>query len=138
MKILVGRLAVLAAVLGVGMTAYAQARDTITRVPFGFTAAGTTLPAGDYRLSRVPGQTGAFTLRSERTGIILLAQPDAPSAGAPALVFHRYGGRHFLRTVQLAGGVRYDLPKSSAELEAAARLAQGASPETLVLPALAQ
>jgi len=64
-------LLVLAGFAGLIIPAKAQAVDQIVvKIPFEFVAAGTTLPAGEYRISR---------LRDEKPRVLLLRSLDNPA-----------------------------------------------------------
>ena len=108
MTISVQRLVVTAGLLlvGVATSARAQGIETVTNVPFAFTAGDTNLPRDHYRISPMPGQTGAFMIRGERHGVILMSLTDRPNdrEPAPSLTFYRYGDQYFLREVQLGDG----------------------------------
>src|SRR5258708_2310909 len=78
MKKLCLRIAVaLVGLVGLGITAQAQAVDQIVvNIPFGFGVAGKTLPAGTYRVNRVPGVGDRwagliFSSFENRTGVIV-------------------------------------------------------------------
>ena len=60
MTISVQRLMVTSALLLVGVAASGRAQgiETVTNVPFGFTAGETNLPRDRYRVSPMPGQNG--------------------------------------------------------------------------------
>ncbi len=87
--------------LAVG-SVYAQMSSPIkVKIPFDFTAASATLPAGEYRVmtASVSG-TLAIIGRDSASGFAgsHAAQANAPSS-ATKLVFHRYGDRYFLYQV---------------------------------------
>ena len=112
-----------AAVLSlVGGATLAQAQavvDTVTTVPFEFSAGSTNLPRDQYRISPVPGQNGIFLLRGTREGIMVMSRIERRSDRnpAPSLTFFRYGDRYFLREVQLGDGRILQLPQTRAERE---------------------
>jgi hypothetical protein len=132
------RRSVLAASLALCAAALADARttDTVTNVPFAFTAGKTALPSDHYRISRIPGQNGAFLIRGERHGVVILSQPDAVTGrdAVPGLVFYRYGDQYFLREVRLESGIAFSLPKTRAEEDAAERVAGLRQSEVVVVP----
>src|SRR4029450_490823 len=78
MTISVQRLVVTAALLlvGVATSARAQGIETVTNVPFAFTAGDTNLPQDRYRISPMPGQTGVFMIHGGRNGVILMSLTD--------------------------------------------------------------
>jgi hypothetical protein len=99
----------LVCVLGIGVSARAQDTNTVVvKIPFEFLAGGATLPAGEYRISRVTsgldrelaisgyGKEGAFLLP--------LTFDDGPSSQA-TLSFEHTGGRYFLSAIKTLGGV---------------------------------
>ena len=50
-------------------------------VPFAFSAGNKTLDAGSYSIERTSGTRGLVTMRSQRGGVIFLAQPGEPADG---------------------------------------------------------
>jgi hypothetical protein len=119
--------------VGVAASARAQGTETVTNIPFAFTAGDTKLPQDRYLISPMPGQNGAFMLRGERHGVVLMSRTDRLNARepAPSLTFHRYGDQYFLREVQLGDGRVLHLTPSRAEREYVA--AQGAGKSTVVV-----
>jgi len=102
-------------VLGVGVSAHAQDADAVVvSVPFEFVAGGATLPAGEYRISRVnPGVNRELAIRGYNKGNALLsplAFDDGPANG-PTLSFEHVGGKYFLSKIETLGGV-YTMPAS--------------------------
>ena len=126
--------------LSAAAAASAQTTDTVTNVPFRFTVGRTTLPRDRYTVSRMPGQNGAFLIRGERQGVVILSQPDAVADrdAQPSLIFYRYADQYFLREIRLPGSVALRLPKTRAEVDAAESMAQHTQPELVVLPPLAK
>jgi hypothetical protein len=92
-------------------------------VPFAFSAGNTTLDAGSYTVERASGPRGTLIIRSNRGGVIFLAQSgEAAVAGkSTRLVFHRYGDRYYLRQVWFHGTSGYGVPETREERESAAR-----------------
>jgi hypothetical protein len=135
MTISVRRLIVTGALLlaGVNATVRTQGTETVTNVPFGFTAGDTKLPQDRYRISPMPGQNSVFMIRGDRHGVVLMSRTDRLNARepAPSLTFHRYGDQYFLREVQLADGRILHLTQSRAEREYVA--AQAAAKSTVVV-----
>jgi len=98
-------LLVLAGFAGLIIPAKAQADDQIVvKIPFEFVAAGTTLPAGEYRISR---------LRDEKPRVLLLRSLDNPADivalttdtedtphGKVQLDFTTLGDQHFLSRIE--------------------------------------
>jgi hypothetical protein len=105
----------LTCLLGVGVSARAQDADAVVvSVPFEFVAGGATLPAGEYRVSRVnPGATRDLAIRGYNKGnafLLPLAFDDGP-ANQPALSFEHVGGKYFLSKIKTLDGV-YTMPTS--------------------------
>jgi len=135
MTISIRRLVATGALLLVGVTAVARAQgtETVTTVPFAFTAGETKLPQDRYRISPIPGQNSVFMIRGERHGVVLMSRIDRLNVRepAPSLTFHRYGEQYFLREVQLGDGRILHLTPSRAESEYVA--AQAAAKSTVVV-----
>ena len=104
MKTIVRHLGVLAVVLA-AMTANAQnpTRARVT-VPFAFSAAGTTLPAGEYRIS-FDETDRVVTLSGEGTNAIVLLSTSADELKDPRtfLRFEHVGSQFFLQQVAISG-----------------------------------
>jgi hypothetical protein len=98
------------------ITAKAQAVDqAIVNVPYQFVVAGTTLPAGTYRLSRFIGSNGRQLLLSSReqgTGVFVLPI-DVENArdNKARFIFEQVGGQYFLTKIATADHV-FVLPVS--------------------------
>ncbi len=139
MTISVQRLVVTSALLLVGVAASARAQgiETVTNVPFGFTAGDTNLPRDRYRVLPMPGQNGVFMIRGERHGVVLMSVTDRMNdrEPAPRLTFHRYDDQYFLREVQLADGRILHLSETRAEREAAESVAANAAAKSKVVVA---
>jgi hypothetical protein len=122
--------------IGAPFVLHAQTIETTTNVPFAFTAGRTALPRGEYEVSMLPGQRAAVLLRTLEHGVVLLSQPEGPSNtdNTPRLVFHRYGGKYFLREIRLPGNRGFSLPSTAAEIAAAEQVAGGnAKPDVVVV-----
>jgi hypothetical protein len=105
----------LTCLLGVGVSARAQDADAVVvSVPFGFVAGSVTLPAGEYRVSRVnPGANRELAISGYNKGtafLIPLAFDDGPSS-EPQLSFEHVGGKYFLSRIKTPSGV-YTMPAS--------------------------
>jgi hypothetical protein len=107
----------LTCLLGIGASARAQDADAVVvSVPFEFVAGGATLPAGEYRISRVnPGVNRELAIRGYNKGnafLLPLAFDDVATAnGQPTLSFEHVGGKYFLSGIKTLSGV-YTLPAS--------------------------
>lgn len=107
----------------------ALAQNTIVaNVPFSFSVNRTTMPAGEYRISRV-GTGNALLLQSQDMKIVQLFSPNHAETLKPSadtkLVFHCYDSREhcFLYQIWVQGkNLGRQLPKSSYENEVSARL----------------
>ena len=105
----------LTCLLGVGVSARAQDADAVVAsVPFEFVAGGATLPAGEYRVSRVnPGITRELAISGYDKGnafLLPVAFDDGPS-NEPTLSFEHVGGKYFLSRIKTLSGV-YTIPAS--------------------------
>jgi len=108
-------LLMLTCLLGVGVSARAQDADAVVvNVPFEFVAGGATLPAGDYRVSRVnPGANRELAIIGYNKGnvfVLPMAFDDGP-ANQPTLRFEHVGGKYFLSRIKTPSGV-YTMPAS--------------------------
>lgn len=144
MKNLTWKTGVLMAISGIALlsvtAAYAQSISVRANVPFQFLAGDKVLPAGQYQLSVAPG-SNRITLHPTQGGAgmylsILPTQRSQFAAQPGALVFHRYGTHHFLRTVWSPGqSGGYELPSSKAEREFVRMAKTPAATETVSLGA---
>ena len=97
--------------LGIGTNVRAQNVDgVVVTVPFEFVAGGATLPAGQYKISRVyPGLTREPVINGYHKGssflLPLTFEDSSDSDGQPTLSFEHIGGRYFLSAVRTPGGV---------------------------------
>jgi hypothetical protein len=135
MMISVQRLVMTAALLLVGVAASARAQgiDTVTNVPFAFTAGDTNLPQATYRIS--PMKDGVIMIRGERHSVMLMSQSHQwnDREPAPKLTFYRYGDQYFLREVQLGNGRILQLSQTRAEKQAAEYVAAQAAAKSKVV-----
>ena len=105
----------LTSLLGVGISARAQDADAVVvSVPFEFVAGAATLPAGEYRVSRVnPGANRELAINGNNKGntfLLPLAFDNGPS-NEPTLSFEHVGGKYFLSRIKTLSGV-YTMPAS--------------------------
>ena len=99
----------LTCLLGVGVSARALDTDAVVvSVPFEFVVGGATLPAGDYRVSRVnPDINRELAIRGYEKGnvfVLPVAFDDGPANG-PTLSFEHVGGKYFLSRIKTLSGV---------------------------------
>jgi len=103
-------------VLGIGINAHAQGVDgVVVKVPFEFVAGGITLPAGEYKVTRLyPGLNRDLAISSYPKGGTFLHpitfEESSNADGQPTLRFERIGGQYFLSSIRTLGGV-YSLAK---------------------------
>jgi hypothetical protein len=119
-------LALLVLTLSIAGTAQLGSTGTITaKVPFEFVAWNTVVPAGECTVQRVSMGGPALAIQNfvARKGTMALAIQDGPkpATGVYALVFHKYGDRHFLTQIRTGDGTVYKLPKGKLEGEMVAR-----------------
>ena len=97
--------------LGTGVRAHAQDIDAVVvNVPFEFVAGGATLPAGDYRVSRLdPTVNRELAISGYNKGTAFLLpltfDGDGVPASQPTLSFEHVGGKYFLTQIKTTGGV---------------------------------
>jgi hypothetical protein len=105
----------LTCVVGLGLSAHAQDADAVVvNVPFEFVAGNATLPAGDYRVSRIsPGVNRELSISGydKGTAYLLPLAFDDGAANQPTLSFEHVGGKYFLSKIQTLTGV-YTMPAS--------------------------
>jgi len=99
----------LTCLLAVGVSAHAQDADAVVvSVPFEFVAGGATLPAGDYRVSRVnPTVNRELAIGGYNKGnsFMLPVAFDAASADHPTLSFEHVGDKYVLSRIKTLSGV---------------------------------
>jgi hypothetical protein len=107
------KFATLAALL-VAVSAYAQESSQLrVSMPFGFTAAGTTLPPGEYLLS-IDQSLRLVTLSGPQDSVIFPSLPHGPSRQHESLQFLRSGDRWVLKEITVAGA-EWDISMKSEE-----------------------
>jgi hypothetical protein len=119
-------------VAGLGMATKGQVIDQIVvNIPYEFVAAGKTLPAGTYRVSRVSGDNQeALVLSSFKNGagaIVFSTQVENSSADKAHVTFEQVGGQHFLSKIETDDHLFTIAISNSAILEAAAKSPSGTS-----------
>jgi hypothetical protein len=110
----------------------AQAQEPmLANIPFAFVAGNVTLPAGEYRVEKLDGNSAVLLIHcSDPTASVMVMTHAAEAKKLQTqsiLVFNRYDNRYFLSQVWKAGSIRgRQLSKSPREKE----LARVASIET--------
>jgi hypothetical protein len=101
----------LACVLGIGVSARAQDTNTVVvTVPFEFVAGGATLPAGEYKVSRVSAGINrvlAITGYDKGGAFLLPMAFDGVTSDQPTLRFEHVGDKYFLSGIKTDGGVYF-------------------------------
>src|SRR5271155_660814 len=113
-------------VLGLGVAAKAQDRsEVVVTIPFEFVAGGKTLPAGEYRVSRVSEDKFVglvFSSYENRTNAFVHPiEIESAHADKSSVSFERVGEQHFLTRIQAAYDVYNIHVSRSAIMEATAR-----------------
>jgi membrane-bound lytic murein transglycosylase len=96
----------------------------LVNIPFAFVAGNTTLPAGEYRVQKLDGNSAVLLIRcsdASKTAMVLSNTTQAKEIQTQSkLVFKRYESRYFLSQVWSAGSNRgRQVLKSRAEKESA-------------------
>src|SRR5271169_5105493 len=120
------RIVLCAALLVPASAAMGQTRigDVVADVPFAFSVAGQSLPAGHYIVAAVGDNIRIFN--SQTNGLYIPTHGATRSASdGTKLVFHRYGDSYFLSEVWVTGNTTgRELFRSRAERELATRNAE--------------
>jgi len=115
---------------------FAQTRAT-ANIPFEFSAQNTTLPAGEYTMSRPTPGIDLLMIRNEEThkAVLVLAHSNMSEyKGAPGVVvFHQIGDRYFLAEVKTEAINGHVLPS---RLERELESEGGGAPAAVIIPAL--
>lgn len=127
-KTMLGMTMVLGAVLVAASPLYALAGGSRLRVdvPFAFSAAGVSLPAGEYTLQK--GGAQHYLLRDHDRQVRATLHVTRGSGGASGahVTFRRYGHRSFLASVAAPGFGSGELHPGAEERQLAADLAEDA------------
>jgi membrane-bound lytic murein transglycosylase len=96
----------------------------LVNIPFAFVAGNTTLPAGEYRVQKLDGNSAVLLIRcsdASKAAMVLSNTTQAKEIQTQSkLVFKRYESRYFLSQVWSAGSNRgREVLKSRAEKESA-------------------
>jgi hypothetical protein len=120
------RIVVCGALLAAASSAMGQTRvgDVVADVPFAFSVAGQSLPAGHYIVAGLGDNIRIFNSQSSGLFVPTHGAMRTDSDGTK-LVFHRYGDTYFLSEVWVTGTTTgRQLFRSRAERELAARNAE--------------
>jgi hypothetical protein len=118
-----------------------HAQTTATaNIPFEFTVQDTTLPAGEYSMSRVSTVHDVMVIRNaenSKATLVLAPGNESEYKGAPdknVILFHRIGDRYFLAEVKTAA-VHTHVGRSKVERELASE-GSGQRMAAVIVPAL--
>jgi len=94
----------------------------VAQVPFEFVVANKPVPAGEWTVQAVTADAKIVTIRNGDAKLSVLSRISPVEAhtiaGAPALVFHKYGDRYFLYGMKIEGtDILYRMPVNKAEAE---------------------
>src|SRR3979490_10514 len=104
-------------------TQVALAQDTMgVDIPLAFVAGNATLPAGEYRVQKLDGNSAVLLIHcwdAKASALVITHAAEAKETQTESkLVFNRYGNRYFLSQVWNAGSIRgRQLPISPREKE---------------------
>src|SRR5258708_16888301 len=92
-------------------TQVARAQETmVADIPFAFTAGNATLPAGEYRVQKVDGNSAGLLIPcSDASAAAMVVTHAAQAKELPSqskIIFKRYDNRYFLSPVLTAGSLR--------------------------------
>jgi hypothetical protein len=88
--------------LFVGVCLPALGQKTMwVNIPFNFIAAGKSLPAGHYRVVRLPLQGDAWYISNDVTGVSMITNPvdSSRKVHASCLIFRQAGGTYSLMQI---------------------------------------
>jgi hypothetical protein len=96
----------------------------LVNIPFAFVAGNVTLPAGEYRVQKLGGNSAVVLIRcsdASKAAMVLSNAAQAKELQTESkLIFNRYDNQYFLSQVWTAGSIRgRQLPKSPREKEVA-------------------
>ena len=94
----------------------------LVNIPFAFVAGNATLPAGEYRVEKLDGNSAVVLIRcadAKASAVVLSNATQANETPTQSkLIFKRYDNRYFLSQVWRAGSIRgRELMKSQSEKE---------------------
>jgi hypothetical protein len=101
-------------VLFLGVVAvYAQKPHATVQIPFAFTAAGTELPAGTYRLTTDTSNPHLFMIRNISGGasatVPVITRLSASDSPKPQVVFDKVGEKRILSEIYIPGVDGYQI-----------------------------
>ena len=122
-------LSLLVAVAAISVMAQVRPRVT-AQIPFGFSVANQTMPAGQYVIQAQAGASQMVLIRSNdsKSAVFALTQgkQGKRDADKTKLVFRRYGDRYFLAQIWTKGeNVGTEFPTSRSERETMKSLSDG-------------
>lgn len=97
-------------------SAFAQTGAIKATIPFDFTIAKQTLPAGEYKIAVQGTVLNIVRLDGPGSAYVEYNLSDVKKGASPSLVFHRYGKRSFLSQAWITGG-GHELIASPREFE---------------------
>ena len=102
----------------------AQSVRLTANIPFEFSAGRKTLPAGEYEVlsASEPDIVQVRTVQPKASVLVVTGSADSGErsrAGAPMLVFNRYGDQYFLFQIWDGSQIGRELPKTRNERELA-------------------
>jgi hypothetical protein len=104
-------------------TQVARAQESmLVDIPFAFVAGDATLPAGEYRVQKMDGNSAVLLIHcwdAKASALVITHEAQAKERPSESkLVFNRYGNRYFLSQVWREGSIRgRQLPISPREKE---------------------
>lgn len=112
-------LMVLLGFAGLGVTAEAQVLgQVVVTIPFAFVVAGTTLPAGQYKVNSVSDTSAGIilsNLENRASAMVIPTQVESASTDRIQMSFEEVGDQHFLRKIE-TGDWAFTIPVSRAQL----------------------
>jgi hypothetical protein len=94
-------------------------------IPFAFTVNSTTLPAGSYTIRNLGRGNDVLQISSyeAKAGMLTTAIHSGKKSDRTVLVFHRYGDRYFLKSIERNGYASgYEFPECKLEKELRAQI----------------
>jgi hypothetical protein len=120
----------------------AQAEEPmLVSIPFAFVAGNETLPAGEYRVEKLHGNSEVVLIRcTDACGTVMVlsnASQAKETQTQSKLIFNHYGNRYFLSQVWSAGSIRgRQIPPSRREKEALQAATTGTKEQVILFASL--